>query len=80
MNVYTSASSTLNASCVGTMINTAGTLFYVRIVEEIMSFGVYVFSRKVFIIFGHVLYPLVLLMVRYICDGGGLACTSLKFS
>lgn len=64
----------------GTMINTAGTLFYVRIVEEIMRFGGSVFSRKVFIMFGHVICPLVLLVVRYICDGGGLACTSLKFS
>jgi hypothetical protein len=33
VNVYTWASSTLNASSVGTLINTAGKLFHVRIAE-----------------------------------------------
>ena len=33
VNVYTRASSTLNASSVGTLINTAGKLFHVRIAE-----------------------------------------------
>ena len=33
VNVYTWVSSTLNASSVGTLINTAGKLFHVRIAE-----------------------------------------------
>jgi hypothetical protein len=33
VNVYARASSTLNASSVGTLINTAGKLFHVRIAE-----------------------------------------------
>ena len=70
MNVYTRASSTLNASSVGTLINTAGKLFHVRIAEGKYEFWLLcILENDIWNFWSWSLVVLVVAGVRYICDG-----------